>query len=118
MAYFYDKSTNGFYNDAVHSNIPNTAKEITIDFYNELLSGQSVGKVIAADINDLPCLIEPVPTEEELKAARVAELKRLLSDSDFRVLPDYQSRSGKTDAEISTYISERKAWYDELQGLM
>ena len=50
--------------------------------------------------------------------ARIAELKQLLASTDFKTLPDYQSRSGKSDAEMQVIYTQRKDWYDELQGLL
>jgi hypothetical protein len=41
---------------------------------------------------------------------RIAELKQLLSKSDYKVLPDYD----KTSEEI---ISQRQAWRDEIRIL-
>ncbi len=50
-------------------------------------------------------------------AQQVQELKRKLAESDFRVLPDYQARSGKSDAEMQAFYAQRKDLYDELQAL-
>jgi len=55
------------------------------------------------------------PTPEQLKQQRIGELKELLANTDFKVLPDYQLRSGKTDAEMQEIYTQRQAWYDELQ---
>jgi hypothetical protein len=54
---------------------------------------------------------------QQLTQKRINELKSLLADTDFKVLPDYQQRSGKTDAEMAQILTERKAWYDELKEL-
>jgi hypothetical protein len=58
-----------------------------------------------------------VPTQEQLTQTRINELKSLLAGTDFKVLPDYQQRSGKTDAEMAQILADRKAWYDELKEL-
>jgi hypothetical protein len=62
------------------------------------------------------------PTEAEITAevarltalepskARIAELKALLADSDYKVLPDYD----KTDEAIK---AQRQAWRDEIRTL-
>jgi hypothetical protein len=42
--------------------------------------------------------------------ARIAELKNLLDESDYKVLPDYD----KTDEDI---IADRQAWRDEIREL-
>lgn len=47
---------------------------------------------------------------EQAREARIAELKQLLDDSDYKVLPDYD----KTD---STITAQRQAWRDEIRTL-
>ena len=42
--------------------------------------------------------------------ARIAELKQLLSDTDFKVLPDYDQPNGDIKAQ-------RQAWRDEIRQL-
>lgn len=48
--------------------------------------------------------------DEQTKERRIAELKRLLDDSDYKVLPDYD----KTDEDI---IADRQKWRDEIRLL-
>ena len=48
--------------------------------------------------------------DQAAKEARIAELKKLLTDSDFKVLPDYD----QTDEKI---VSERQAWRKEIRQL-
>jgi hypothetical protein len=48
--------------------------------------------------------------EKQQTEQRIAELKRLLSDSDYKVMPDYD----KPDAKIA---SDRQAWRDEIREL-
>jgi hypothetical protein len=43
-------------------------------------------------------------------AARITELKALLADSDYKVLPDYD----KTDDAL---IAQRQAWREEIRAL-
>ena len=57
----------------------------------------------------------PTPTPEQLKQARIAKLKQLLSNSDFKVLPDYQA--SKTEAENKAVFEQRQAWRDEIREL-
>jgi len=49
-------------------------------------------------------------TALEPSKARIAELKQLLIDSDYKVLPDYD----KTDEAIKV---QRQAWRDEIRTL-
>lgn len=50
------------------------------------------------------------PTEEQLKQERIYELQKLLKESDYKVLPDYD----KPDEGIR---AQRQAWRDEIRSL-
>ena len=50
------------------------------------------------------------PTPEQMKLARIEELKSLLSASDYKALSDYD----KPDPAI---IEQRQAWREELRSL-
>jgi hypothetical protein len=50
------------------------------------------------------------PTEEQLKQQRIYELKQLLNESDYKVLPDYD----KPDNGIR---AQRQAWREEIRQL-
>jgi hypothetical protein len=66
---FYSKSTGGFYNPAIHTNIPVDAVEISEEYWNELLDGQAIGKMIVANDEGYPVLVDrPGPTTAELEA--------------------------------------------------
>lgn len=79
---FYAKSTNGFYDEAIHGdNIPADAVEITTEEHQALLEGQSNGKVIAADKNGKPVLQNPPPpTAEQIIASFTAGVQKHLDD--------------------------------------
>lgn len=68
-----------------------------------------------SDFHDAPIPTMPSynPDEKEKQAqdeARIAELKTLLSESDYKTLPDYD----KTDEAI---LVQRQAWRDEIRTL-
>lgn len=71
---FYSKSTSGFYSRDIHGdNIPADAVEITAEQHAALLEGQSQGKIISADENGHPILIDPPPlTAEQIQEAVTA----------------------------------------------
>jgi hypothetical protein len=52
----------------------------------------------------------PDPTPEELTAARIAELKQLLADTDYVALSDY-------DKDKADVIAQRQAWRTEIREL-
>jgi hypothetical protein len=54
--------------------------------------------------------IDPAKAQAKANADRIAELKALLSDSDYKVLPDYD----KPDEDI---VSQRQAWRLEIRTL-
>lgn len=59
--YYYDKKTNGFLIQGVNL-IPEGAINITDEYYQQLLSGQSQGKQIIADKTGNPVLIDSQPS--------------------------------------------------------
>jgi hypothetical protein len=54
--------------------------------------------------------IDPAKAQAKANAERIAELKALLNDSDYKVLPDYD----KPDEDI---VSQRQAWREEIRTL-
>jgi len=48
--------------------------------------------------------------DQQAKEQRIAELKRLLADSDYKVLPDYDKDSEEIKAQ-------RQAWREEIRTL-
>ena len=59
--YYYDKKTNGFLVQGVNL-IPEGAINITDEYYQQLLSGQSQGKQIIVDKEGNPILIDQQPS--------------------------------------------------------
>lgn len=53
---------------------------------------------------------DPVKAATKQREARIVELKALLADSDYKVLPDYD----KTDEAIT---AQRQAWRNEIRAL-
>lgn len=70
----YSKSTGGFYAREIHGdNIPEDSVEITAEQHASMLDGQSQGKIISADENGYPILIDPPPlTEAQIQEAVTA----------------------------------------------
>lgn len=58
MAIYASKSNKGFYDDSIHSALPDDALEISQEYHAELLAAQSAGKVISWD-GDLPTAEDP-----------------------------------------------------------
>lgn len=70
MTIYYSSNPRGFYDSCRHGdNIPEGAKEITAELYQELLDGMEQGKILSEDSEGYPVLIEPPPlTPEEVAA--------------------------------------------------
>lgn len=55
------------------------------------------------------------PTEEEIKAARIAELKALLASTDYTVIKIAEGAA--TPEEYADVITQRQAWRAEINEL-
>jgi DNA topoisomerase VI subunit A len=76
-----------------------------VDFDQEFLIKADWVEVTKADID-----AANAPTSEQLKQQRISELKSLLADSDYKVLPDYD----KPDDGVR---AQRQAWREEIRQL-
>ena len=54
--------------------------------------------------------VDPAKAEAKANADRIAELKALLNNSDYKVLPDYD----KPDEGVN---AQRQAWREEIRTL-
>jgi hypothetical protein len=83
---FYSKTTGGFYDTEINGvNIPADAVEITQDEHQDLLAGQSTGKLIRGNDSGRPELADYPPlTVEQEKEQSVFQAKIKLSDIDFK----------------------------------
>jgi hypothetical protein len=54
--------------------------------------------------------IDAVKVQAKANAERIAELKALLNDSDYKVLPDY-------DKDSEAIKAQRQAWREEIRTL-
>jgi hypothetical protein len=54
--------------------------------------------------------IDPAKAQAKANAERIAELKALLNNSDYKVLPDY-------DKDSEAVKADRQAWREEIRTL-
>jgi hypothetical protein len=54
--------------------------------------------------------VNPAKAQAKANADRIAELKALLADSDYKVLPDY-------DKDSEAIKAQRQAWREEIRTL-
>lgn len=85
----YSKATGGFYTTEIHGdNIPADAVEISAALHGLLLAGQSAGKIIGADAFGHPALQDPpLPSIEQLKAGKNAEINTARAAANFSTFP-------------------------------
>lgn len=85
----------------------NTNNELLVDPI--LANHPGLIEVTEAEFNE-ELAINNTPTQEQLDAQRIAELKQLLQDSDFKVLPDY-------DQDNTQIKTDRLEWREEIRQL-
>ena len=54
--------------------------------------------------------VDPIKAQAKANTERVKELKQLLADSDYKVLPDY-------DKDSEAIKAQRQAWREEIRTL-
>lgn len=77
MKIAFAASTGGFYDSAIHQNIPADAVEISLEKHRALLAAQASGQVITADATGNPVAVDPrsLMTLSELQGAQVARIE-------------------------------------------
>lgn len=125
MKYFYSPSTNGFYVDNMHLDMPSDAVEITNDLRQQLLDGQSQGKIISPPdaTHKLPWLADqPAPTLEEAKSAKLAEVMTGYSAAfapvDLVYPPAEREGWAIQESEAVAYMADQKAEVPVLTSLV
>lgn len=72
---FYSPSTGGFYDPAIHRDVPTDAVAISRERYGELLAARSAGKLIASDRTGRPIVKARRFTVDELRQRAIAAVK-------------------------------------------
>ena len=62
MTIFYSKKTGGFYDNQIHTALPEDAVEITAEYHAALLAGQAQGKTIMPGKDGKPVLATTAPS--------------------------------------------------------
>ena len=97
MTKYFHSNPIAFYDSEINQ-IPQNSVEITEEKWQELLSGQSIGKVIVADSNGRPILQDaPAPTQEQLDAQQAQVNAKASALAKLTAL-------GLTQAEITALI--------------
>lgn len=106
MKYWKD----GFYDEPQSGTV-----EITEEYWLELLDGQSQGLHIINNEKDFPVLTECVPADDDIRQARIAELKALLANTDYQALK--VADGAMTQQEYEPVRTQRVLWRAEINEL-
>ena len=106
-----------YWKDGFHlTNIENSV-EITDEYWQELLEGQSNGKQIISDATGYPILAnQPLPTQAELDAQEISTLKTYLSQTDY-IYPKCQELDLDVTYVYLDVVAQRKAARLRIQEL-
>ncbi len=110
MKYFMSDPI-ALYDSDITSAIPHTAVEISDEQYEMLIHGQENGKIISADSNGTPVLLEPQPpTLQELiaQAETKKSLLRTYADSEIAWRQDAVDVGIATDDEAAALAEWKK----------
>jgi len=87
MDMMYSKTTGGFYHPSINKDIPADAVQVVSKDYNDLILGQSKGKIIRPNNEGYPILVDPPPpTPEEEQEAKNQEARDYLNKTDWYVV--------------------------------
>lgn len=115
---FYAKSTNGFYDNAIHgSNIPSDAVEITTEQHCALIEAQSQGKIIQVGTDGQPVAVDPpAPTSEEARQSLVLavgqHLEGVASERGYDSIVSLCSYATSTNPTFAAEGQAGIAWRD------
>lgn len=125
---YYAKSTSGFYSREISGDkIPPDAVEITDEYYAALLSGQSAGKVIAADetgyptLENAPALPPQVPAIVTMRQARLAlHASGLLAGVEAAIesLEDPPKTEARIEWDFSSEVHRNKPFVEMLTAAL
>ena len=106
---YYSKTTNGFYNNQINTNIPEDKVVVEQAQYEALLQAQSEGKVIQADADGNPIALDFVPTPAEIQSANKTQASELLYKTDWTTIADVAnpSLSNPYLSNVAAFIAYR-----------
>lgn len=100
---YYAASTNGFYDSDINPVIPDDAVTITAERHQELIDGQSITQVIAADQNGYPVLRAPVPVPPTAQQNKDNAINRL-------IVTDWVNQPDVYDTTRTPHLTNRDAF--------
>ncbi|MBF6033067.1 tail fiber assembly protein [Pseudomonas sp. P155] len=116
---FASRSARGFYDESIHTAMPDDVIKISAEYHAELLAGQSEGKVIDWDRDGVPVLADlPPPGNEQLAATERSWRDQRLSETDGVVARHRDELEESSDptltavqyAELQAYRRALRNW--------
>lgn len=102
----------GFYGYPIEGGI-----EITAEYWQALLDGQSAGKNIVSDERGFPILKDPEPpTDKELRLIEIDNLKIKLSETDW-IHAKYADLGLVAQSKYPDILKDRIAWRERINEL-
>jgi hypothetical protein len=115
MSIFYSKLTGGFYDDAIHRELPSDAVEISKIEYDTLISDQAAGCEIKADVDGKPISKVKHPIAISAHDSATAELSDLDKQSSG-LLRRFLVAKFKEDPLFPSELTEYEAAAVEARG--
>ena len=81
MAKYFSK-TKGFLDDSIHEDLPSDVVSLTDKEYEDLIEGQTKGKMIQVPDSGKPKIVDrPGPTNEQIFAGYIGSARKLMDDT-------------------------------------
>lgn len=82
----FSKSTLGFYDDPKnYKNAPDDLVKISDEVYNFVCANKPLDKILSADKNGYPILVDPAPpSESDIAKRQIAEIEASITDRRLR----------------------------------
>ena len=103
MGLFYSAAKGGFFDDEIHSALPDDALELSRGQHTELMRLQGDGCIIVPNAQGFPVAVDPPPPSADERLAALRDQRdKLLRASDYTQMPDLPI-GAELRAEWATY---------------
>lgn len=115
---FFTSNPIALYNTEITSTVPDFAVEISDEDYEMLIAGQENGKIISADSNGMPVLLEPPPpTQQELIADADAQKQYLIDQANGHMNSKQWPGKAAIGRLKADELAQYNLWLDYLDAL-
>jgi hypothetical protein len=115
--HYYSKSTNGFYDDEIHTpeQLPADRVEITSEEHQALYQAHSNGRALTSDADGRPTLVDLPPPNEQAGMTKREALRQLAS-SDVELLRKMERWALDSGCPIVDLSQRREALREVVRG--